>query len=337
MVFWQPLPTPSAMNEFDRIRRFLAPLAAKAEGAFGLEDDAAEVIPPAGYRFVITQDTLVETVHFLGSEPPAAIAQKALRVNISDLVAKGAQPWGYFLSISLPARCGDDWLEQFASGLAQDQQNYGITLMGGDSTAHPSHAGITITALGTVENGQSVLRRKGATEGDCIYVTGTIGDALAGLLILQGKLQASGEAGDALVRRYTHPEPRLDFMPVLKRYATASMDVSDGLLQDLGHLLRLSGVGAVVQLENIPLSDAVKGLQHEVTPDTITTFSAGGDDYELLFTVPSHHYDRLMQAANDAGIRLSAIGKITADKGVRLEYNGRIVASPAKLGYLHAC
>lgn len=310
------------MNEFDRIAAFFAPLAAKAEGAFGLADDAAVVTPPPGEMLVVTQDTLVESIHFVGDELPAQIAQKSLRVNLSDLAAKGARPLGYFLSLSLPARCGETWIAEFCEGLAADQERYSITLMGGDSTSSPDHIVITITAIGAAPH---MVRRASARAGDTVFVTGTIGDAALGL----------HHRDDAfLYGRYCLPQPRVAFASAIRSYASAALDVSDGLLQDARHLATQSGVCLELVLDNLPLSDAA--ACHVTDISSLLSLASGGDDYEILFTAPAEKEAEIRQMADAAGIRITAIGYCANGEGINLTYAGDLVELPKKLGYSHS-
>lgn len=307
------------MDEFDRISRFFAPLSSHSD-AFGLRDDAAQLSPPAGKRFVITMDTLVEGVHFIGDEDPALLARKALRVNLSDLAAKGAIPYGYLLSLSLPDRCDDAWVAAFAEGLRQDQEFYGISLLGGDSTRAPQHISICITALGATDN---LVRRKGAQAGDVLFVTGTIGDAYLGLQVAQGK----AEANDYLLGRYQQPQARTAMADAVALYANACLDVSDGLLQDAGHLARESGIAAHIALETIPVTDAAHDRMALVT---------GGDDYELLLAAPAETVAALKRAAHEAGTMITAIGICREGEGVHLTDEGKAVELPSKLGWKHS-
>ena len=228
-------PAAESAGEFGRIDRYLKPLAAGFPGALGLTDDAAVFSIPADRELVITTDALVAGVHFLPDDPPADIAAKLLRVNLSDLAAMAADPLAYSLVTSLPADIGDDWLAAFAAGLAENQQRYGIHLMGGDSVSTPGPITLSVTAFGLVPKGQALRRRTTGTD-DLIFVSGTIGDAALGLRVLQGKLNAADP--DPLIERYRRPQPRLALVPMLRHFATAGLDVSDGLVADLGASLR---------------------------------------------------------------------------------------------------
>ena len=244
-------PAAKSAGEFGRIDRYLKPLAAGFPGALGLTDDAAVFSIPADRELVITTDALVAGVHFLPDDPPADIAAKLLRVNLSDLAAMAADPLAYSLVTSLPVDIGDDWLAAFAAGLAEDQQRYGIHLMGGDSVSTPGPITLSVTAFGLVPKGQALRRRTTGTD-DLVFVSGTIGDAALGLRVLQGKLNA--EDPTPLIDRYRRPQPRLALVPTLRRFATAGLDVSDGLVADLAHLCEVSGRAATIHADRVPLS-----------------------------------------------------------------------------------
>src|ERR1700723_3203433 len=237
---------PAGLGEFGRIREFFAPLAGL--GALDLTDDAALVDCPPGYRLVVTVDQLVEGVHFLADDPPELVAKKLMRRNLSDLAAMGATPRHYLLTSALPASRDDDWVRRFAEGLAEDQHRYGIALLGGDSTSTPGPTALTLTAIGQVAAGREI-RRNGAKPGDRVWVSGTIGDAFLGLKALRGaygKLAAAHRA--ALIARFQLPNPRTELGPCLGGIASAMIDISDGLLADLGHICETSGVAATIYL-----------------------------------------------------------------------------------------
>ncbi|MGB1540191.1 MAG: thiamine-phosphate kinase [Rickettsiales bacterium] len=318
------------MDEFARIHTYFAPLATAEPGAFDLKDDAAMLTPKAGEQLVITQDTLVENIHFPQNEHPFLVAQKSLRVNLSDLIAKGAKPHCYFLSLSLPEHTDEKWLANFVEGLAEDQKAYGITLMGGDSTRSPHSIVITVTAIGTTS--APMIQRKGAKPGDTIYVSGTIGDSGLGHAILQGQHpQADASTKATLKHRYQQPNPRIELIDTLQRHAHAAMDVSDGLLQDLRHLCETSGVGAKLELEKIPLSGAAQNLLGETpSADDLLMLATAGDDYEVLFTAAENTLEAMPTP-------VTAIGKITdkADMVITPTYNGKHVTLPERLGYRH--
>lgn len=290
--------------EFTLIARHFRPLA--GEGALDLLDDAAVLDMPAGRRLVIAADAMVAGVHFLPEDPPETVGRKLLRVNLSDLAAMGAAPLGYLMTTSLPRGTADDWLAAFVRGLAEDQREFGLSLLGGDTTATPGPATLSLTILGTVAPG-AVLRRAGARPGDDLWVSGTIGDGALGLRVLRGELP--GDAAGHLARRYRLPEPRLALGQAIAPIAHAGMDVSDGLVQDLGHLCRAGGCAAVIEAAAVPLSAAAAAL---VAADAALLVAAltGGDDYELLFAAaPS---DRAAIEAAAMGTPVMRIGRFEA-------------------------
>jgi len=304
-----------ALGEFGRIRRFFAPLA--GPGGLGLTDDAALVDCPPGHRLVMTVDTMVEGVHYLPDDPPDLVARKLLRVNLSDLAAMGARPLHYLLTSALPKSVGDDWVERFAAGLAQDQRIYGVALLGGDSVATPGPAALTLTAIGEVECGGEI-RRGGARPGDRVWVSGTIGDAFLGLKVLRGHHPDLTDSDRiALIARFRLPEPRTALGPRLAGIAHAMLDVSDGLVADLGHICDASGVAAKVRLTALPLSAAAKRLA-AAQPDLAVQLATGGDDYELLFAAPPEASAAIRRLSTELALPISEIGTIEAGEGVRL-------------------
>lgn len=293
-----------APEEFGLIARHFRPLA--GEGGLGLLDDAALMTPPPGRQLVLTTDAMVEGVHFRPADPPDTIGRKLLRVNLSDLAAMAAVPLAYLLTVSAPRGTPDAWFAAFAAGLAVDQALFGISLLGGDTTSTPGPVSLTLTCIGHVAPGQA-LRRAGASVGDEIWVTGTIGDGALGLAALQGHIQ---DPEGFLAGRYRLPQPRLGL--ALHGIASAGMDVSDGLVQDLGHLCRLAGLGAQVQAARVPLSPAVAAAG----PAWRTACLSGGDDYELLLAVPPVRAAALQQLAEAAGVAVTRIGIFVAGEGV---------------------
>ncbi len=243
-------------GEFERIRRYFAPLA--GPGGLDLLDDAALVDCREGHRLVMTADAIVEGVHYLADDPPGLVAKKLLRVNLSDLAAMAARPLHYLLTTALPAERGPEWIAAFAGGLADDQRRFEVALLGGDSVATHGPAVLSLTAIGEVAAGTEI-RRSGARIGDMVWVSGTIGDAWLGLGVLRGAHpQLSAEHRDALISRFRLPEPRVELGPALRGIAHAMIDVSDGLLADLGHICETSRVGAVVEQPALPLSAAAR-------------------------------------------------------------------------------
>jgi thiamine-monophosphate kinase len=326
-----PARTSEAVGEFERIRRFFAPLA--GPGGLGLLDDAALVDSRAGYRLVTTADAIVAGVHFLPEDPPDLVAKKLLRVNLSDLAAMGARPLYYLLTTALPATLGADWVEAFAHGLGQDQELYGVSLLGGDSVATRGPAVLSLTAIGEVAAGAEI-RRSGAQDGDEIWVSGTIGDAYLGLGVLRGDHpQLAVEARATLIRRFQLPEPRVALGPALAGLAHAMIDVSDGLIADLGHICETSHLGAVVELTALPMSAAAAALA-AMDPGTAPRLASGGDDYELLFTAPPQARAAVEAIGSRLDIRLTQIGRIEAGTSVRLVDAGRAVEVESA-GYRH--
>jgi thiamine-monophosphate kinase len=327
-----PVPPVGEPGEFERIRRFFAPLA--GEGGLGLLDDAALVDCRAGHRLVMTADAIVEGVHYLPDDPPELVAKKLLRVNLSDLAAMGARPLHYLLTTALPVRCGADWLAAFARGLDDDQRHFGVALLGGDSVATSGPAMLSLTAVGEVAAGGEIRRSTGRL-GDTVWVSGTIGDAFLGLGVLRGSYrELAAEHRAMLIGRFRVPEPRVTLGPALRGIAHAMIDVSDGLLADLGHICETSGVGAVVELAALPLSAAARAVG-ALDPDTIRHLATGGDDYELLLTAPAEATARLETLSARLDLPLTAIGRIEPAAGVRLvDAAGREVTVETA-GYRH--
>jgi thiamine-monophosphate kinase len=266
-------------SEDDIIARVFAPIAGAA--ALGLKDDAA-LLAPESAPLVVTTDMLVAGVHFFAHDDPSLIARKALRVNLSDLAGKGAEPIGFLLALALPSDWTNDWLEAFAAGLAADARIYGAPLIGGDTAATPGPLTIAITALGRTPR---FVPRAGAKPGDAIFVSGPIGDGALGLALRRDAALArrlSDGARDYLIGRYLLPQPRLDLSAWLCANATAAMDISDGLAGDLAKLCRASGVSAAVELTSAPLSAAAREAI-AIDPALFEAAITGGDDYEILF------------------------------------------------------
>jgi thiamine-monophosphate kinase len=325
---------PRKTGEFERIARLFAPLAADFPGALGLTDDAALIRPGDGCELVVTTDTIVSGVHYIGDEAPGLVARKLLRVNLSDLAAMGAVPRAYTLNIALPSSLEDDWLEAFVEGLAADQKEFGISLAGGDSVSTPGPVTLTVTAFGEVPAGKA-LRRSGARPGDIVYVTGTVGDGALGLRARKGQLGAlAAEHRDYLAERYGLPRPRVACGPRLVGIAHAAVDISDGLVADLAHIAETSGVAATVEATSVPLSGAAAAAL-ELEPALREAVLAGGDDYELLFTAPGDARDAVASLATELGLAISAIGRIDDGSGVRvMDADGREISLPAP-GFVH--
>jgi thiamine-monophosphate kinase len=312
-----------AEGEFDFIARYLRPLAAGQPGALNLADDAALLEPAPGMQLVVAKDALVENVHFLSHDPAEQIAQKLLRVNLSDLAAMGAAPIGYLLAFARPKVVPPEWLARFTSGLAADQETFGLDLLGGDTVVTPGPMMLSVTILGEVPRGQA-LRRSGARAGDDIYVSGTLGDAALGLKVLQGRLSPPMTASEHLIARYRLPQPRLALGMALRGLAHAAIDVSDGLLQDLGHILETSGRGAEVWREDLPLSTAAAHQR-----GAVEAAMTGGDDYELLFTAHPEQRPAIQAIAHQLDLALTPIGSVIEEQALHLlDGNGRPVPLP---------
>lgn len=298
------------------IARHFAPLATHP-GALGLSDDAAFIKPPPGCDLVLKTDAIIGGVHFFPDDAPHTVASKALRVNLSDLAAKGARPLGFLLSLALPKDIGDDWLADFANGLRGDAVLFSCPLFGGDTDRTPGPAMISIAMFGAVPEG-AMVRRAGARPGDLVFVTGTIGDAALGLHLRRGDVQWPLDAAQRqhLVSRYLLPQPRNALAEAVRLHASAAMDVSDGLAGDLAKLCRVSQVGAEIEADLVPYSPAARAvIAHD--PALRETALTGGDDYEILCTVPLGKADGFRAAARAANVPVAKIGAVVEGEGAR--------------------
>ena len=291
------------MDEFDLIRRYFAPLAT-SQGADGLNDDVAEIAP----GLIATKDAIVEGIHFLADDPLESVAQKLLRVNVSDIIAKGGKPDAALLALVWPKGRPHEQLEGFARGLRKDLARWGAHLVGGDTTSTDGPLTLTLTLMGKV-GARGPVRRSGAKAGDDVWVTGVIGDGWLGLQAATGKLgQLSAEAANLLVSKYRVPEPpRLAFADVVAAHATASIDVSDGLVADAGHIAQASGVAILIRAADVPLSPAVQSYVDNARV-AFAQILTGGDDYQTLFTAPP--------SARAAITGATRIGEVSAGQGV---------------------
>jgi thiamine-monophosphate kinase len=305
---------PRRPGEFELIARYFAPLATDP-AALGLADDAARLRVGARDELVITTDLIAAGVHFFADDPPESIARKALRVNLSDLAAKGAEPLGYLLALALPAEWTEAWIRKFARGLEADQATYGISLIGGDTSRAANGVTVAITAIGRLPRG-TMVHRAGARPGDLLYVTGTIGDAALGLAIRLGEIDrhSLGRFAHPLLDRYLHPQPRLAIAAAIRRHASAALDVSDGLVGDFGHICDVSRVGGVIEAARVPLSPAAARL---VAADASALERAltGGDDYEILAAIAPRQAVAFERAARRAGVDVTRIGHVTKGEG----------------------
>ena len=330
------MPNSTESAEGRLIARYFRPLATHP-GALGLGDDAAVMTPPPGCDLVLTTDGVIAGVHFFPDDPPGSIGRKALRMNLSDLAAKGAKPAGFLLSLALPRGTDEAWIAAFAAGLGEDIAHYGCPLLGGDTDHTPGPVSVSIAAFGTVPHGKMV-RRSTAKPGDSVVVTGTFGDAALGVKLRRDKsLAKSWRLTQAMVRhleqRYLLPEPRDALAEALLHHAGAAMDVSDGLAGDLVKLARASSVAAEIDVARVPLSDAARAAIG-AEPPLIETMLTGGDDYEIVLTAAPQELPALRAAAKAAGVPVTKIGRVEAGEGARFIHDGKALAF-ARASYSH--
>lgn len=324
-------PLPNRPGEFEIIARYFAPLA--GEGSFNLKDDAALVDVPEGRQLVVTQDAIAESVHFFPDDSPSLVARKALRVNLSDLAAKGATPYAFSLSLGLGQDWDETWVERFASGLRQDCEKFEISLIGGDTFSTDRGFVISITALGHVET-KNYVSRLGAKPGDNLYVTGTIGDGALGLLARQELLDLSHADLAALTTRYLLPEPRIEAIDLVRDHASASIDVSDGLLADAAKLAFASDCKIEIDLSNVPFSAVCqKAIGRE--PRYLQTAVTGGDDYELLLAIPEDLSPAWDARVDKLSFSVTRIGKVVKGEGATFVDRNGAEISFDKTGYDH--
>ena len=299
------------------IARFFAPLATHP-GALGLSDDAAFITPPPGCDLVLKTDAIIGGVHFFPDDAAHTVASKALRVNLSDLAAKGARPLGFLLALALPKDTGEAWLAGFADGLRGDAVLFACPLFGGDTDRTPGPITISIAMVGSVPEG-TMVKRAGAKPGDRVFVSGSIGDAALGLALRKGggtNWKLSDAHRQHLVSRYLLPQPRMALAEAVRSHASAAMDVSDGLAGDLAKLARVSQVAAEIEVNRVPLSEAAKAA---IAADSsmLETALTGGDDYEIVCTVPAAKAEGFRAAALAANVPVTEIGQIGAGEGAR--------------------
>ena len=311
------------LDEFGEIARLFQPLTRGAPGAFELKDDAAVLPQKVGHEVVVTKDAIVETVHFPEGEAPDLVARKLVRVNLSDLAAKGAEPFAAFLAVSWPTHFTTRDRERFVLGLASDLEAYNVDLLGGDTTSTPGPFTCSLTAMGWVPAGR-MIRRGGARPGDRVLVSGAIGDATLGLAAVQGEI---ADPEGRLVHRYRFPEPRLDLRATLRRHATAAADVSDGLIADARHIAEASGVGLMLDLDQLPLSGAAATSleRQDDVAAALLRLASGGDDYEIVCTMPSG-------ATRPRGF--TVIGEVREAPGLEVHAAGRVI-DPGAGGWTH--
>jgi thiamine-monophosphate kinase len=322
----------SELGEFELIRRFFlrrdAARDAESGVILGIGDDAAVLSLPPDTELVAAVDTLVAGRHFPEATDARSIGHRALAVNLSDMAAMGATPAWATLSLTMPS-ADADWLERFSAGLWELADANGVVLVGGDTTRGPLTLSVQI--LGHVPRGTS-LRRSGARGGDLLVVTGTLGDAGAGLAFVTAGSAEPSLAVRELIRRFDYPSPRVQFGMAARGIATAAMDLSDGLVGDLDKLAQASGVAAHVSVERLPLSDA---MRVSVAPEQARDWAlSAGDDYELLLAVPPSRFAELKAAAARLNLTLTSIGELRAGSGVTWSLNGKDFA-PASSGFDH--
>jgi thiamine-monophosphate kinase len=326
------------LDEFDRIKKYFKPLASAERGSLDLLDDAAVLPIGSASELVISTDALVEGIHYVGDEDASLIAQKSLRTNLSDMAAMGAAPWAYTLSLILDPlkKCSaDQWLDSFVAGLQIDQNKYDVRLIGGDSVVGAGPTVISITIIGKLNN-KGPLVRSGALQNDDVYVSGTIGDSAAGLQVIKGSLDFLDLSDQIYLKnRYYLPQPRVALGSALVGLASAAMDVSDGLIQDMGHLCSASGLAAVINWPNVPLSPPVITLL-ESKSISISAIINGGDDYELLFTAPSILRPDIEELSKKTEVPLTRIGYMTEGADVVLMDKENQLISLAGAGFKHA-
>jgi thiamine-monophosphate kinase len=330
------MPSGDGLDEFETIARLFRPLTGGAPEALDLMDDAAVIPSRPGFDLVITKDAMVEGVHFLSDDPADLVARKLLRANLSDLAAKAAEPYAYFLAVAWPKTWNDARKAAFAAGLGTDQEAFAITLLGGDTVSTSGLLTVSATLLGWVPKG-GMVKRSGAREGDVVLVSGTIGDGHLGLSAVQAPLIGlSPDHTDFLAGRYRLPSPRTGLRETLRRHATAAADVSDGLLADAGHVGAASGLGVALDLERTPLSAAARAWL-ALQPDpvhAVVELATGGDDYEVVCTVDPSQVAAAVHSAASVGIALTEIGVMIGGMGVRARFEGRTV-DVAHRGWTH--
>ena len=305
-------PAAEGSGEDRLIAQYFRPLA-RHPGALGLADDAAVLTPPAGCDLVLTTDGIIAGVHVVPDAPADAIARRALRVNLSDLAAKGAKPVGFLLAVALPAGTSEEWMAAFTRGLDDDAEQYACPLLGGDTDRTPGPLSVSITAFGTLPTG-TMVRRNGARAGDALFVTGTVGDAALGLQLRKAPKQGDSlttAQRDYLLTRYLLPEPRNALAETLRVHASAALDISDGLVGDLAKLCRASGVSTQIDVARVPLADAARALI-AAEPPLLEHALTGGDDYEILTAVPAGKVEGFRAGARAAGVAVAEIGRLEA-------------------------
>jgi thiamine-monophosphate kinase len=327
------LVTSEKMDEFGFIEKYLAPLATD-DGAFALTDDAAVFSCEEGKEIVIAKDAISEGVHFLPNTEPRLIAKKLVRVNLSDMAAMGANPKHYLMSAALNSKVDELWLKEFCESLAEEQKEFGISLLGGDTIKQSGPITLSMTMIGEVEK-EKILRRNGAKIGDDIYVTGNLGNAAFGLKILQNTLKIEqNDAKSEFVGKYCLPNPQIGAGTALVGLISAAIDVSDGLLGDLSRICDCSGVGAEIYKNILPVSENATQLL-ERQENLWSLVLSGGDDYELLFTAAPAKAAEIEAISQKIDVKMTKIGQIKEKTGVNvLDSAGNIITFD-NTGYKH--
>ena len=300
------------MDEFDLIKKYFVPISSIESQ--NLSNDGAVFKPKKDLDYVVSTDTIVEKIHFIGNEPPDQIAKKALRTNLSDLAAMGADPEFYSLAISLPKTKSKSFIENFAKGLKEDQKKYKIKLLGGDLTASAQLITITINIIGTVPSGKCISRSNSMVN-DLLYVTGVLGLSNIGLL----NLMKNDKKYSIAKLKYYLPQPRLEFSSSIRNFVTSMIDISDGFIQDCRHLARLSNLEFAINVKNLPISN-IDFLSYE---ERLNAALIGGDDYELLFTSPPVHKEKINKIAKLQGLQITNIGYVKNGKNGQVTFNNK--------------
>ncbi|MEC9077725.1 MAG: thiamine-phosphate kinase [Pseudomonadota bacterium] len=313
-------------GEFGLIDKYFAPLSKNAPGAVNLTDDVAFFEVSPGLVPVVSVDTLVGGVHFFPQDPPGNLAKKLIRVSLSDLAASGARPLGYFLSLSIPADTDESWVAEFARGLCEDQKEFGIALFGGDTTVTSGPLSLSLTAVGEAAS-DKIVRRSGAKPGQRVFVTGTIGDSALGLTLIKkmGMREANLHSPE-LVQRYLVPNPRVKLAHILGNRVAASIDISDGLVGDLAHICKASGVSISIDFSMLPLSASAQ-REIEANPTNKGILLTGGDDYEIILCCSPENSGEIVSKAAEQGVTVTEIGRVTnqGDRPVRVTEGGCLV------------
>lgn len=326
---------PNLVDEFDLIKRLFAPLTGGRPEALGLTDDVALIPGPAGWQWAITKDAMVAGVHFFPDDPPELIARKLVRVNLSDLAAKGAEPQFLLLATCFPQGVETAWLDRFAGGLKTDCDEFKVAVIGGDTVATPGPLVLALTAVGRVPEHTAPLRSN-ARSGDDVWLSGTLGDSALGLLVARGESKGLSDTDAGfLLDRYRLPQPRVALGARLRGLAHAAMDVSDGLLGDLGHICRASNLAAEIEAERLPLSAPARAALEAGLGQGLATLVTGGDDYEILFTAPPDADRALSALSAELDLPLTRIGRMVPGQGVTLRESGGRAIALGQGGYRH--